>query len=77
MLVECGASTESIDAIGLTPLHLAARFGQMETVEALLAKRADPTALDSQQRDPAKWAAIFGKWSVVAVLQQAAGITQQ
>ncbi|RBR26072.1 uncharacterized protein FIESC28_01100 [Fusarium coffeatum] len=48
---------------GLTPLHIAAEFCALDTVEALLKHGADPTAEDSEGNSPARLAGYSKKYS--------------
>ncbi|KAJ4011021.1 hypothetical protein NW752_007442 [Fusarium irregulare] len=48
---------------GLTPLHIAAEFRALDTVEALLKNGADPTAEDSEGNSPARLAGYSKKYS--------------
>ncbi|KAH7173239.1 ankyrin repeat-containing domain protein [Fusarium flagelliforme] len=48
---------------GLTPLHIAAEFGALDTVVALLRHGADPTAEDSEGNSPARLAGYSKKYS--------------
>lgn len=46
---------------GLTPLHIAAEFGALDTVVALLRHGADPTTEDSEGNSPARLAG-YSRW---------------
>ena len=50
VLLDAGAPIEERDENGLTPLQIATRWGQRETVELLLARGADPAAITAQDR---------------------------
>jgi ankyrin repeat protein len=61
---------------GLTPLHVAAREGQMQAVRTLIASKADVKAIDDPKKEdgysngwtPLHFAAIQGKTEVAAIL---------
>jgi ankyrin repeat protein len=54
-----------------TPLHRAAELGNLEVVEYLLERGADPLRLDSRRKTPRYWADVKGHREVGIVLMQA------
>ena len=58
----------SIDAAGLTPLHLACRAGSAECVAALLSAGAEGTALSTKGNTPLAVAARHGQWAAIGAL---------
>jgi hypothetical protein len=48
LLLEANADVDAVDENGNTPLHLAAKFGPVETVEELIAANANLEKADSQ-----------------------------
>ncbi|KAK2716435.1 hypothetical protein QYM36_010851 [Artemia franciscana] len=57
MLLKSGADPNVKNAFGLTPLHVAAKYGNLETVKLLLDDGADPTVQDSLGETPLHHAA--------------------
>ncbi len=57
-----------------TPLHWAARHGQMDVVELLLAHNADVNAKDREGETPLQWAVTDGKTEVAELLRQHGGL---
>ncbi|RZC42858.1 Ankyrin repeat domain containing protein, partial [Asbolus verrucosus] len=41
LLIECGASVNSVNKYNVTPLHLAFQFGNIEIVKLLIEKGAN------------------------------------
>ncbi len=56
------------DDDGRTPLHLAAYYGLIDTVRAMLVQDAEVDARDHQQRTPGHWPAFKGHLAVVKLL---------
>jgi RNA polymerase sigma factor (sigma-70 family) len=54
---------------GETPLHIAARFGQIGVAEALLAAGHDPRPQDDRGHTPAQLAALFGQTETATWLE--------
>jgi uncharacterized protein len=63
--------TRARDALGRTPLHLAAERGHVSTVETLLHNNADPHARDGAGRTPLELAESAGHTSVAERLRAA------
>jgi RNA polymerase sigma factor (sigma-70 family) len=61
-------------SFGETPLHIAARWGQIGVAAALLALGHDINPTDSQDNTPAKLAALFGQEAMAAWLQERGGV---
>uniref|UniRef100_H3G5N5 Uncharacterized protein n=1 Tax=Phytophthora ramorum TaxID=164328 RepID=H3G5N5_PHYRM len=53
---------------GWTPLHVAARYGYVETVELLLSRGASVSALSKDNSTPLHFAACCNSLEVVALL---------
>lgn len=68
LLVKTGADVHCINALGDTPLHVAARSGRDELVRTLLALGADPARLNSVGRTAMHSACERGHKSVVLQL---------
>ncbi|XP_026193524.1 ankyrin repeat and LEM domain-containing protein 1-like [Cyclospora cayetanensis] len=66
-LLSFGASPNRQNAVGQTPLHIAARFGCKGAVEQMMAVGANPEILDQGGLDAAYWAE-HGKYSDLAQL---------
>ena len=58
----------TVDAIGRTPLHLAAQNGQNRSAEFLLANKAEINAKDHQGKTPLHYAAEAGRKEFVQLL---------
>ena len=56
---------------GATPLHIAARFGQLQMVSLLVAQKADPMAKDERGHTPLEKARASGSDDVMRQLQAA------
>ena len=56
----CGfqAEVDPVDETNLTPLHLAAEYGQAAVAELLLQANASPTAVDKSGKTPADIAKV-------------------
>ena len=68
-LLRAGADVHAVDEYGLTPLHLAAIFGNASSVSALLAKGADVFAQEySLSAQPIHGAAYCGSLEVANLL---------
>ena len=65
------SNVQIVDDDGLTALHHAVDAEQKETVAALLAAKADPSALDSQGATPLHYAALLGSDELVQMLLRA------
>ena len=59
------------NAAGLTPLHLAARFGHAGAARRLLDAGAEPDAVDAAGQTPADFAAAAGHAELAAMLRSA------
>lgn len=70
-LLNSGASPNTCDAQGRTPLHLASCRGSTEMVRLLLEHGADPNLRDSVGNTPLHLAAVTSKISVVTLLLNA------
>ena len=51
-LIEEGAKVDHRDHMGMTPLHLGARWGNTDVVRLLLEKKADANAISYDMRTP-------------------------
>ena len=72
LLLNHGASLEAaITLHDLTPLHLAARHGQAETIKILLANKASIVARDKDDLTPLLIAAKYSQTSVLSLLLNA------
>lgn len=74
-LLTAGASPNTRDGHGRTPLHAAAMKGKDRVVDALAAKGADKDALDAEYCSPLVLAAERGYLSAVDVLLAAGAVT--
>ena len=59
LLIEAGASIESQNAFGNTPLHAAVRAGRIEMVRLLLNHGADPNAINHRGSTPLHICAVL------------------
>lgn len=67
-LLEEGAYVDATDEMGLTPLHEAAKNGQLDIVGMLLNAGADPTAVDNNNKNPLHYAAENGHTDILRLL---------
>jgi len=74
LLVEHGASVDSVGRDGWTPLGLAVRSGAIETAKALLEARADVSAVSGSGRTPLEIAAINSKPGMTELLKAAEAV---
>ena len=58
------------ETAGDTALHFAARFGNADVAEFLIASAADTGAVDAKGRQPAHWAAYRHQIEALRVLQR-------
>ena len=70
-LIEKGEDPNTRDANSVTPLHMAAIFGQADVVSVLVEKGADPNTRDISGDTPLNLAAEAGHVDVVARLLEA------
>ena len=66
-LIKNGVSLDSVDQFFQTALHLAAKLGNKQVVEALLESDADTEAVDNEKRTPIVVAAEFRRWDIVRI----------
>ena len=59
------------NAGGNTPLHIAAENGLVDVVKALLARGADPLAVDAEDKTPLSRAAAKNRNDVIDVINAA------
>jgi ankyrin repeat protein len=67
-LASVGARTDIPGTTGLTPLHWAAGWGNLETVRALIELGADPGARNAFDQTAASVASLHGRHDVAAYL---------
>lgn len=70
-LLAKGMRVNCVGPRGATPLHIAARFGQLEMVRLLLSHGADPLARDARGQTPANKAQAVGEQAIVQQLAKA------
>ncbi|XP_077290240.1 uncharacterized protein LOC143914029 [Arctopsyche grandis] len=70
LLLQTNAKVDSCDSDGLTPLHLAAKFGQTAALKVLLEAGADPNrcTLNPDQTTALHIAAAFGHINIIGIL---------
>jgi hypothetical protein len=68
IVIEAPELAQSADAAGLTPLHIAAREGMLQSCEVLLLHGANPNAADESGQTPLHMAAIFGSPEIAELL---------
>jgi ankyrin repeat protein len=73
MLLEAGAAPNVRQAGGWTPLHGAAHNGDLVTTELLLARGADPRAVDDDGRSAVDHADEAGDAATIAAIRAATG----
>ena len=71
VLIAAGASVDSVNYTGFTPLHHAAELGSLEAAQALLDAGAKPTALNAAGLTPAAVARARGFTKVAELLEAA------
>jgi ankyrin repeat protein len=72
LLLDAGAAIDAVDEeFRSTPLGLAARFGQKEVVELLLARGADPNRAAAAWAAPIEWARRKGHPEIERLLRRA------
>lgn len=69
-----GVDVNARDVVGLTPLHLACAFGDVEAARRLLAAGADVNAADDGGLTPLHSAAFFGRLPVCELLVEQPGL---
>jgi ankyrin repeat protein len=70
-LIESGATLDTVEHLGRTPLHLAARGGDPELIRLLVARGLDVNARDDHQDTPLCDIAWLDKPEAVAALIEA------
>jgi ankyrin repeat protein len=68
LLLEHAKEKNPADKAGETPLHLAALYGQLETVKLLLEHAKDKNPADNEDTTPLHWAAESGHLEIVKLL---------
>lgn len=71
LLAAPGCAVNALDSAHRTALHLAAGYGEVACVTALLAANADPDVVDSKGNTCLHFAAGYGRSEVVALLLKA------
>jgi len=67
-LIERGAEVNAVDSGRHTPLHIAAEAGYAPVVRALLARRADPHAVDVEDKTPLSRAAARNHDAIIDLI---------
>jgi len=70
-LLEVGAEISAQDKNGLTPLHWAARYGNIEAIRVLISSGADVDIRDHEGWPPIQLAEIHGQIDAMGILSQA------
>jgi ankyrin repeat protein len=73
LLLALGASPNSVQHGGITPLHIAAQDGDEAIVDMLLLRGADPTRKRDDGKTPIELAAENGHAALAGVLRSQAG----
>jgi len=71
LLIDVGAPIDAENKSGMTPLMIAANRGNLDVVQALLAKGASVNKTDFTGRDAAGWALESHRPAVVQAIKRA------
>ena len=74
-LLSKGASVNTVDKNGMTPLHEAAVIGYGPLVRMLLDYGADPSLVDNKQYIPWMYAIVFHRTSIISLLDERSDVT--